>query len=271
MVAPMLQGNIPQGGNTVNSLQLAGAGNGEAESLALHLSLSGTSVEGIGVEATGANAGAGADSSLTLLTEAQALFSEEMPLQTGVQEEAGLQNPKVLEGKGDAAAAPTNEGQKTLAFRFQGAPQAGETTGSSGENAVKAFQEAKPVQAVRPEGVSQGVLESTGAQSSSKQIDLTASTPTGSSGNEADLGLGQAGNTGQVGVNAVSAEAVPAQNQEAFIGRLDQVLQEQMLAKSELLMRDGRAEIRLELKPEYLGRLFVRLSLENGALNVNSW
>lgn len=75
--------------------------------------------------------------------------------------------------------------------------------------------------------------------------------------------------TVQVGTAAnAAAENVSQPQAESFIGRLAKVLQTQMLSKSELLNRNGVAEIKLELKPEYLGKLFVHLAMENGRVNA---
>lgn len=92
----------------------------------------------------------------------------------------------------------------------------------------------------------------------------------GSSGGEADAGFASERSGVQIapGTQVVPGNRMPVQAQEAFMGRLARVLQEQMIHKSELLSRDGVAEIKLELKPEYLGRLLVRLSLDNGGVNA---
>jgi len=55
---------------------------------------------------------------------------------------------------------------------------------------------------------------------------------------------------------------------ESFIARLAQVLKEQMVDRGEFIARNGRSEVRLQLKPEYLGKLQLQLTLEKGAIHA---
>lgn len=77
-------------------------------------------------------------------------------------------------------------------------------------------------------------------------------------GNPRELGFPETG----------SARSVPPFPEEPFLNRLSQVIRDHVIAKSELIARQGRTEIRLELKPEYLGKLFLRLSMENGTVHA---
>ncbi|MGI6555672.1 MAG: flagellar hook-length control protein FliK [Bacillota bacterium] len=263
MISLLLQGQAFQ---TESNSPVVGKGSGETPLMeAFRSSLAETGIKG-----SIANAAAGGERGLNLLTEPEADLSRDLAAQFHPRDDNGipskLQNPFLLEGEGDTPGVSGKDGCRGMSFRFQGKAHLEGAPGSSGENALKnALQDAKPAQHVHQERASQVLAENAGTFNSSKLIERAAA---GSSGGETDPGLGQPGSTPQMGMQSASVKGLPAQNQDAFIGRLAQVLEDQMLAKSELLMRDGRVEIKLELKPEYLGRLFVRLSLENGAVNA---
>lgn len=84
---------------------------------------------------------------------------------------------------------------------------------------------------------------------------------------ESNLSYDLAGRSGEVGAT-VSLQTDSVSSKDAFLNRLSQALKNQMISKSGLVAQNGRAEIRLELKPEYMGKLFLRLSLENGTINA---
>lgn len=85
---------------------------------------------------------------------------------------------------------------------------------------------------------------------------------------ESSLSYDMAGNPAEVALPVtVPLDGDTPVSEEAFVTKLSQVLKDQLVSKSELITQQGRAEIRLELKPEYMGRVLLRLSLENGAIN----
>ena len=68
--------------------------------------------------------------------------------------------------------------------------------------------------------------------------------------------------------SVAAAEGPKSAPQGGFIERLSMILKEQMVQKSRFFASEGKSEVTLQLKPEYLGRLLVKLTLENNVFHA---
>ncbi|NLO89024.1 MAG: flagellar hook-length control protein FliK [Clostridia bacterium] len=68
--------------------------------------------------------------------------------------------------------------------------------------------------------------------------------------------------------SAAAAESPKNVPRGGFIERLSMILKEQMVQKSRFTALEGKSEVTLQLKPEYLGRLLVKLTLENNVFHA---
>jgi len=60
----------------------------------------------------------------------------------------------------------------------------------------------------------------------------------------------------------------PVSSVNDLLSRFSQAVKENLEAKTHFFAREGRSEVRLQLKPEHLGQLRLQLVLENGSLNA---
>ena len=137
---------------------------------------------------------------------------------------------------------------------------------AAAENAAKKESDSPAAaQSLNPKAQNEGTVSGGGQEAKAPEAPSISQNSTGESSQSYDF----AGGSGEVSAGTtVSLPTDSVSSEDAFLSKLSQALKNQMISRSGLVAQNGRAEIRLELKPEYLGKLLLRLSLENGTLNA---